>query len=177
MIEEIKTPQTSEYRAAARRIIGSGDSKVIIAIGAGAALLLGGAVGINTNNSTHSEERNSSIIEQYQQNEAVLQEIKDEALAPVDPANIVGLFDVTPNTTVNDSSIAIVKTLTGYEAADKQTKDFIDFTVLESGKAQGSYDLGDTFTVSRATIDGRDTFIVQDGAGVEEPTIPAPITH
>jgi len=179
MSEKIQTPPTTDHAEAAsasRRLFAHLNSKAI-AISAGAALLLGGAVASNIENNIHNDERKSSVIEDYQKDQAVTAEIGEKALEPAVKANIVGLFDITPGTTVNESSFAIVQTLDAFGAADKQTKDFITFTVLESGNAMGSYDLGDTFAVSRATIDGRDTFIVQDGTGVEEATIPSPITH
>ena len=78
---------------------------------------------------------------------------------------------------MNGKSIEILETLPGYESADEAAKDFIDFTMLESGKAQGSYDLDDTFVISETEVKGQITYIVQDGTGIQQNTIPSPETH
>jgi len=182
MSNETQTHTNSEYSdaaAASKRLFGKENHGVLKVVGASAAgaLLIGAAVGSNIEQQAREDERVASISEQYAQDESLLAEIQDQALADVDPASIVGIFDITPGSTVNGKSIEILETLPGYESADQAAKDFIDFTMLESGKAQGSYDLDDTFVISETEVKGQITYIVQDGTGIQQNTIPSPETH
>jgi len=182
MSQEIKTHTDSEYTdaaAASKRLFSGENNNVLKAVGIGAAgaLLVGAVVGSHIENDIRDNERIATITQEYEQNQNLLTEINDKALADVDPASIVGIFDITPDSTVNGKSIEILETLSGYESADETAKHFIDFTMLESGKAQGSYDIDDTFVITEVEIDGKETYIVQDGSDVQLNTIPAPITH
>ena len=182
MSEETQTHTNSEYSdaaAASKRLFSKENHGALKAVGVGTAgaLLIGAVVGSNIEHQTREDERVASISEQYAQDQNLLEEIKDQALADVDPASIVGIFDITPGSTVNGKSIEILETLPGYESADEVAKDFIDFTMLESGKAQGSYDLDDTFVISETEVNGQTTYIVQDGTGIQQNTIPSPETH
>ena len=144
-----------------------------IALGVG---FVGVGVGQAVENNTKNEQKVASIAADFEHNESIYNEIIEQASAEVDPANVVGIFDIDAGTTVNSLSIDIAHIQDLYQDSDKETQDFIDYTLLESGKAQGSYDLNDTFVVSKVTIDGRDTLIVQDGEGFTT-TLPSPTTR
>lgn len=131
---------------------------------AGAALFLGGGLIAQTvSNEAQHNDRVAAVTAEYEHNQSILTEIQTEALAPIDPASIIGVFNVTEGQTINSLSINIVNSQAEYQNADEATKDWIDYTILESGKAQGVYHIGEMYVVSHATIDGKDTLIVQDG--------------
>lgn len=132
----------------------------------GAALLSGGLIAQNVSNEIRNNDRVATITAEYEHNQDILAEIQTEALAPVDPASIVGIFNVSEGQTINSLSINIVDAQAEYQNADETTKDWIDYTILESGKAQGTYHIDETYVVSHVTIDGKDTFIVQDGKDI-----------
>ena len=182
MNEETQTHTNSEYTdaaAASKRLFGKENANALKAVGVGVAgtLLVGGLVGSNIEQQHREDERVASISQEYEQNQNLITEIQDRALANVDPANIVGIFDITPGSTINGKSLEILETLPGYEAGDESDKNFIDFTMLESGKAQGPYELDDTFVISQTEINGQETYIVQDGTGIQQNTLPSPNTH
>jgi len=175
----------AEAAEAARRVMNPTSNKVGLAL-AGGALLLGGAViGQAVSNEVAHNDRVASVTAEYQHNQDILEQIKSESVGKVDPANVVGVFDIKDGATVNQLSINIVSTQPEYMNGDEATQDWIEFAILESGKAQGSYDNGDVFVVSHTEINGKDTFIVQDGSTIEYPTppmvsgnaIPSPDTH
>ena len=153
----------SEHKAAAIITVG-----VLGGVGYGA--------GQAAQNSNAQNERVASAAQSYEHNESVQAEIKEKAHDRVRPESIVGIFDIEPNTTISELSEEIVEKQPQYQEADQKEKDFIDYTVLESGKAQGSYDVKDTFVVSKDTIDGKDTLIVQDGEDIAN-ELTAPDTH
>ncbi|MDB5160202.1 MAG: hypothetical protein JWO99_465 [Candidatus Saccharibacteria bacterium] len=167
MPNETNTPQDEETLAA-RRILGMTPRQAALA---GGAVVLAGAVvlGPTISNEIKKDDRASSLSAENTHNTTVLTEIHSDALAKVDPANIVGMFMINEQSdTINQISLDIAHSQPEYIHGDQATKDFIDYTILESGKAQGSYNLGDNFVETKAKIDGKDTLIVQDATGVAE---------
>jgi hypothetical protein len=135
------------------------------AIGIGAALLAGGQA---IPNEIKHNDRVASVTAEYENDQNILNEIKKQSLAPVDPASIVGIFDITEGTTINSESIKIVESLPAYQSAGKTQQEWIDFALLESGKAQGSYDLNEKFAVTEVEINGKSTYVVQDGNDIQQ---------
>jgi hypothetical protein len=204
MIEDIPTTpkdqKTSEeteskFVIAARRVMNGGNSGDITrrgtAVLAGVALLTGGYIaGQNFSNENNQTKRANSISIENKHYQDIIKEIDAKATAKIDPASIVGMFVINQGNTVYQISNEIAGIQPEYKSGDKATKEWIDFTVLESGNAQGPYNEGDNFVVSRAKIDGKETLIVQEGtlnsnhlqlplppAINTDGTIPAPITH
>lgn len=188
MIEDTQTPQTNNEtleerqedaafaaRAAQRlESVGQPPNNISrnLAVAATVGALAFGAVSIGQalSNEAKHDDRVAAVTGEYQHNQDVLKDIQNKAVDPVDPASIVGIFNVSEGKTVNQLSIDIVDGQPEYTQADQATKEWIDFTILESGKAQGSYDVGDTFVVSQTEIDGKKTLIVQDGNDVHPPS-------
>lgn len=151
-----------------RLVVGS------IAVGGALAALLAGQIAQNEN--THNE-RTTSIHAEYQNDQNIKQEIDDKALAPVNPASIVGLFNITPGSTINGKSIEIIYSLDFYKNSNQKSKDFINYTIYESGLALGTFQPEESYVVTEGQIDGKETLLVQKNDGIQTGTIPAPITH
>ncbi len=164
---------------AARKTLNPNYNARRIAVGAaaiggiGAALLTGQLV----QNQNVSDKRIASVQAEYQNDQNILNEIDEKALASVDPASIVGFFNMTPGSTIISKSTELIRSLDLYKNADQTSRNFIDFTILQSGMAQGIYQPEEPFVVAEEQIDGQNTLIVQNGTGVQLSTIPAPDTH
>lgn len=188
MKNETNTPQDTEEEAnAARRILGLSTRSALLA---GAAIVAGGALvlGPTISNEIKKDDRANALHAESDRETAILVNIQTKAKdTKVDPASIAGMFMINEKgVTLNQISLDIAHSQPEYINGDQTTKNWIDYTVLESGKAQGSYDVGDNFVETRVTIDGKDTLIVQDASELQLPmvpalndptTIPAPITH
>ena len=188
MPNETNTPQDTEAEAnAARRILGLSPRNALLA---GAAIVAGGALflGPTISNEIKKDDRASALHAESQHQQDVLLDIQTKSQdKKIDPANIAGMFMINErNVTLNQISTDIAHSQPEYINGDEATKIWIDYTVLESGKAQGSYNIGDNFVETRIKIDGKDTLIVQDASKLQLPmtpalkdpsTIPAPNTH
>jgi len=156
LMETPKTPNYGLRRAGA------------VAIGVGVIAGIGG-IGQAIHNENAHEQQVTNVTEAYQHDQNILKEIHTEALKKVDPASIVGMFMINEqNDTINKLSLDIAHSQPEYVNGDEATKNFIDYTILESGKAQGSYDLKDNFVETKVKINGKDTLIVQNATGVAE---------
>ena len=188
MLNETNTSQNTETEAdAARRILGLSPRNALLAA---AAIVAGGALflGPTISNEIKKNDRANALHAESQHQQDVLLDIQTKAQdKKIDPASIAGMFMINEKSvTLNQISLDIAHSQPEYVNGDQATKKWIDYTVLESGKAQGTYDEGDNFVETRITINDQDTLIVQNASELQLPmvpasnaptTIPTPITH
>ena len=183
-----QTPSSQEREAeAARRLMRGQRIGALIAAGAVVTTSFGVMQAVSNENAR--TDRVTTITEEYQNDQDILKEIKEDALSVVDPASIVGMFVINEGNTIDQIGHEIAQSQPEYQNADEATQNWIDYTIQESGVAQGSYDVGDNFVVSRVEIGGKETLIVQDGTlsadhlqlpmppALDDGAIPAPNTH
>lgn len=178
-MDETYTPPTQDQKNkdkvqadAARRIVGDAGPnytgrRFAAGVVVGAVLVGSLAIVQSISNETKHDDRVAAVKAEYEHNQDILHDIEEKAASKVDPANVVGSFNVKEGTTVNQLSIDIVDAQSGYIQADQATKQWIHFTILKSGEAQGIYNVGDNFVVSHAKINDKNTFIVQDGSDIQ----------
>ena len=174
-----ETDYDKKQAEAAHSILGPNNRARRLGVGSLAAaslvaVLLAGQVIENENKLTNHIE---SVKNEYQSSQSLDQEIRDKALGPVDAASIVGLIDITPGSTLNSKSIELTHSLDVYKDADQETKNFMNYTILESGNDQGIYQPGGEFVVTQSQVNGTYTLLVQKNGDPKKGTIPAPITH
>ena len=130
------------------------------AVASGAIIgVVGGAslIGQAVENGTKEEQRIETITTAFEEHEEFLKETVEQATNWADPLDIQDTFTINGNEALIDLGESIVVNLDGYE----ENKNLIDYTMLQSALAQGSYDVNDTFAVTSAEIGGRDTYIIQ----------------
>jgi cytoskeletal protein RodZ len=191
-----KNQKTSEEREAdaafgaesARRLFPLSRGTVIKgALGVASLALIGTVVGQQVQADNEHSAEVASAHASYEHDQNILKEITTEAQAKkIDPANVKDLFGITEGHTLYSLSISAAESQPEYKTADEKTKQWIDFTVGKSAEDQGSYNVGDSFVISSAEIDGKNTLIVQNGQNYQLPdvgastdagTIPSPETH
>lgn len=198
MSEKTHTPkqtlaeQAAQAAAASRRVFersSNNQSKLGIGIAAGAiSLALVAQIGQNASNQSKQENAAASASAEAYDRENILDEIQTAANKKVDPADIAGMFVINSGDTIDGIGNEIARSQPEYKNGDENTRKWIDFTIIESGLAQGSYDIGDNFVVSRYVIDGKETLVVQDGtispdhlqlpsAQLDSGELPAPTTR
>jgi hypothetical protein len=191
MNEKDKNYPTSDEReaaAAARRLSDLDETpnyarRRLAAATIAGGVLVGGVIGVQAiTNEIKANEQATEIKADYQADQDFLTAIQTEALQPADPLDIQGnYFQVGEEgfTTLFDEAKSIAVNLENYQT----NQDLIDYTLLESAKAQGMYHEGEFFAVTPAEIEGQSTYIVQPVEDVNdiqlptESTLPAPETH
>ena len=116
-----------------------------------------GIVGQSIENGIKSDDRKETIIENFEGDQDFLANIVAEANKPADPLDIQDMITVDGSEALVDAGQSIVVNLDGY--AEKS--DLIDYTILQSALAQGTYQEGETYAVTTATIEGQHTYIIQ----------------
>ncbi len=127
-----------------------------------AGLLAGGlvlGVGATVERGIRENNRNEAISQENERKEAVLNEIDTKAgklYIPEEESSesMVGYIPVIEGSSLYDSML-------GFIPEDSAKNDFVQYTVLESSKAQGTYQPDESFGLFGDTIDGKQTYIVR----------------
>lgn len=150
--DEVYMPQAA---AASRRQFKLTPAGKVAAVVTAAAALAGTQTAVNAIN---DENRRAAIQQEYQQKQEFLDNLEKLATQPADPLDIQEAFSITDeNVRLIDYANGITINLEDYQ----DNKEFIDYTILESSLDQGVYHIGDMFAVTKAELDGKNTYIVQ----------------
>lgn len=127
-----------------------------IAAGIIGGLMVTSIVGGTIERSSREEERVHLITEEYEHGQDILGEInsRSKILFDSEKDDMVGYLPITEGETLYDTALSLIPE----SFKDNQ---FVQYTLLESAKSNGTYQSDDIFAITKEEIDGKETLLVR----------------